>query len=297
MYYGAKGPNEFDCSGLIYWVYKQVGINVPGSTDGYKSYSGSSKEISWNEAKPGDILLVFASERGSQYGHAGIYLGNNEYIHAPQTGDVVKISKNAKSKFKHVFRFYTEITEGTAVEGDGYDNEVKLNNKKYKEYKQSRGSYTTAGFGVDKCSAHGAQHVHSNGCGPTSVAIIASGYGKNYNPGDIAGFMGGAGTQSSGSTISNVLNKIGISAHAINSPSKEALKNQLKSGKPFVVSVNNAMNNLFTKGGHLMAVLAIDDNNNVYVSNPNPSTKNGWVPLDTLYECCKSKYVIFVDQD
>ncbi len=103
--YGAKGPNTFDCSGFVYWVYQQHGISVPGSTALYKPYKNSKIEISWNEAQPGDILLVFAEERGTTNGHAAIYLGDNKYIHAPQTGDVVKISEGAKSSFKHVFRF------------------------------------------------------------------------------------------------------------------------------------------------------------------------------------------------
>lgn len=104
---GAKGPNSFDCSGFVWWVYNQNGINVPSSTDGYKSYIGSSKEISWNEAQPGDILIVTNTERGTTYGHAAIYLGNDSYIHAPQTGDVVKVVRSgAKNKFKHVFKFY-----------------------------------------------------------------------------------------------------------------------------------------------------------------------------------------------
>lgn len=103
--WGAKGPNTFDCSGLVYWVYSQKGISVPGSTDGYKQYKNTSKEISWNEAQPGDILIIFDTERSVSSGHAGIYLGNDQYIHAPRTGDVVKISTGAKSKFKHVFRF------------------------------------------------------------------------------------------------------------------------------------------------------------------------------------------------
>ena len=104
---GAKGPNSFDCSGFVYWVYKQNGIEVPGSTDAYKSYKGSSKEISWESAQPGDILIVFNTERGTTYGHAAIYLGNDSYIHAPKPGDVVKINKSgAKTNFKHVFRFY-----------------------------------------------------------------------------------------------------------------------------------------------------------------------------------------------
>lgn len=103
--WGAKGPNAFDCSGLVYWVYAQKNIAVPGSTDGYKQYKNTKKEISWNDAQPGDILIIFDNERSASCGHAGIYLGNDQYIHAPQTGDVVKISTGAKSKFKHVFRF------------------------------------------------------------------------------------------------------------------------------------------------------------------------------------------------
>lgn len=105
MFGGAKGPDKFDCSGLVYWVYKQEGIVVPVSTDGYRSYKNSSNEIDWSEAQPGDILIVFSGENGRTYGHAGIYLGNDEYIHSPQTGDVVKISSGAQTKFTHVFRF------------------------------------------------------------------------------------------------------------------------------------------------------------------------------------------------
>lgn len=294
--FGAKGPDSFDCSGFVYWVYKQVGINVPGSTDAYKALQGSAKEITWSEAQPGDVLIVFASERNSAYGHAGIYLGNDQYIHAPQTGDVVKISNNAKSKFKHVFRFYTEssTSSGTAVEGDGYNNEIKLNNKTYKEYKQSMGSYATAGFGVTPCSTHNSPHIHNNGCGPTSVAIVASGYGKNYNPGDIAKLMGGAGTQSSSDTIPKILNKIGISSHTVFSLTKDDMRKQLREGKPFVVSVGAQLNHLFTANSHLMAVLAINDNDEVYISNPNPSTAHGWISLDKLYQC--HNYVVFIDQ-
>ena len=102
---GAKGPDSFDCSGFVYWVYKQKGIEVPLSTSSYKSYMGSTNEIDWTQAQPGDILLIFDNERSSGVGHAAIYLGNDEYIHAPQTGDVVKISKGAAEAFNHVFRF------------------------------------------------------------------------------------------------------------------------------------------------------------------------------------------------
>ena len=103
--YGSNGPNEFDCSGLVEWVFKQKGITVPRSTGGYKDYVGTATEISWSEAQPGDILIIFKEERSTTDGHAGIYLGNDQYIHAPRTGDVVKISSGATNAFKHVFRF------------------------------------------------------------------------------------------------------------------------------------------------------------------------------------------------
>lgn len=102
---GAHGPNTFDCSGLVEWCYRQIGISVPYSTNAYKPYKGGVHEISWEEAEPGDILLIFNTERGTKYGHAGIYLGNDDYIHAPSSKDVVKISSGAHSKFRHVFRF------------------------------------------------------------------------------------------------------------------------------------------------------------------------------------------------
>lgn len=104
--WGAKGPNSFDCSGFVYWCYQQMGISVPGSTAGYTPYKGTAKEISFEEAQPGDILLIFGNERASGIGHAAIYLGNDSYIHAPGTGKVVTIvDSGAKTKFKHVFRF------------------------------------------------------------------------------------------------------------------------------------------------------------------------------------------------
>ena len=103
--YGKEGPDEFDCSGFVKWVFQQKGISVPRSTDGYKSYVGTATEISWSEVQTGDILIIFGDERSTTDGHAGIYLGNDQYIHAPRTGDVVKTSSGATNAFKHVFRF------------------------------------------------------------------------------------------------------------------------------------------------------------------------------------------------
>ena len=99
--WGATGPNTFDCSGLVKWVYEQNGISVPRSTINYKPYLNTEKEVSWDKVQPGDILWIHSDGNG----HVGIYIGNDQYIHAPQPGDVVKISSNASSSFTNVFRF------------------------------------------------------------------------------------------------------------------------------------------------------------------------------------------------
>ena len=86
--WGGNGPNTFDCSGLVKWCYAQVGISIPRTTGELKSYG---TQISVSQALPGDILW--------KSGHVGIYIGNGQYIHAPQTGDVVKISSVSGSGF------------------------------------------------------------------------------------------------------------------------------------------------------------------------------------------------------
>lgn len=84
--WGGKTPSGFDCSGFTNYVYQQVyGINIGSYTVPQES---AGKQIGVQEAKPGD--LIFWGEQGSTY-HVGIFAGNNHYIHAPQSGDVVKV--------------------------------------------------------------------------------------------------------------------------------------------------------------------------------------------------------------
>lgn len=82
--YGAEGPDSFDCSGLVLWACKQAGVNTPPRTTGDYPSQCSQYEVPLDQIQPGDILWKDS--------HVGIYLGGDEYIHAPQTGDVVKIA-------------------------------------------------------------------------------------------------------------------------------------------------------------------------------------------------------------
>jgi peptidoglycan DL-endopeptidase CwlO len=82
--WGGASPGGFDCSGLVMYVFAQVGISLPHYTVAQYNYP-NSVSVSRSELQPGD-LVFFAG-----LGHVGIYVGNGQFIHAPHTGDVVRI--------------------------------------------------------------------------------------------------------------------------------------------------------------------------------------------------------------
>jgi cell wall-associated NlpC family hydrolase len=81
--WGADGPNSFDCSGLTMWAYAQVGINLPHFTG---SQWNAGTHVSKAQLEPGDLVFFY-----SDLHHVGMYIGNGMMVHAPQTGDVVRI--------------------------------------------------------------------------------------------------------------------------------------------------------------------------------------------------------------
>ena len=82
--WGGASPSGFDCSGFVMYVFAQVGISLPHYTVAQCDYP-DSVSVPRNELQPGD-LVFFAG-----LGHVGIYVGNGQFIHAPHTGDVVRI--------------------------------------------------------------------------------------------------------------------------------------------------------------------------------------------------------------
>lgn len=86
--WGATGPNTFDCSGFTQYVYKKCGVSLTRTT--YTQVKGIGTYVAPGNEKPGD--LVFFGSLKSPH-HVGIYVGNGIFIHAPQTGDVVKYTK------------------------------------------------------------------------------------------------------------------------------------------------------------------------------------------------------------
>lgn len=91
--YGATGPDSFDCSGLTYYVYKNAaGITLPRNSSAQAS---AGTYVSRSNLKPGD--LVFFNTSGSGISHVGIYIGNDEMIHAPSSGKTISTVKITQS--------------------------------------------------------------------------------------------------------------------------------------------------------------------------------------------------------
>ena len=85
--WGATGPTSFDCSGFTSWVYRQHGISLSRTA---QAQSQGGKAVDRADLQPGD--LVFFGSSTSRITHVGIYVGNGQMVHSPQTGDVVKVS-------------------------------------------------------------------------------------------------------------------------------------------------------------------------------------------------------------
>jgi peptidoglycan DL-endopeptidase CwlO len=81
--WGGSSPSGFDCSGFVSYVYAQVGVSLPhhaASIWNYGSY------VPRDQLQAGDLVFF------NGLGHMGIYIGGDQFVHAPHTGDVVKIS-------------------------------------------------------------------------------------------------------------------------------------------------------------------------------------------------------------
>ncbi len=81
--WGGASPSGFDCSGFVLYVYAQVGVSLPHYAASQYNYG---VPVSQDQLEPGDLVFF------DGLGHNGIYIGGGQFIHAPHTGDVVKIS-------------------------------------------------------------------------------------------------------------------------------------------------------------------------------------------------------------
>jgi cell wall-associated NlpC family hydrolase len=82
--WGGESPSTgFDCSGFVYYVFSRVGVSLPRTVSAIYAVG---VPVARSELQPGDLVFF------NGLGHMGIYIGGNQFIHSPHTGDVVKIS-------------------------------------------------------------------------------------------------------------------------------------------------------------------------------------------------------------
>jgi len=84
--WGGTSPSGFDCSGFVQYVYRHFGVSLPRTT---YSQVAMGRSVSRSELVPGDLVFFRSA------GHVGIYVGNETYIHAPQTGRTISIDNMA----------------------------------------------------------------------------------------------------------------------------------------------------------------------------------------------------------
>jgi cell wall-associated NlpC family hydrolase len=99
--WGGASPSGFDCSGLVMYVFSQVGVSLPHNAAAIYGYG---VYVPRDELQPGDLVFF------DGLGHMGIYIGGGNFIHAPHTGDVVKISSLSDSWYAATYVGAKRIT-------------------------------------------------------------------------------------------------------------------------------------------------------------------------------------------
>jgi peptidoglycan DL-endopeptidase CwlO len=88
--WAATGPKGFDCSGLVYWAFKKVGITMPRSS---ASQASVGTPVAKSDLQPGDLVFFY-----HPVSHVGFYAGNGKVLNAVQTGDTVRYTDLSRMK-------------------------------------------------------------------------------------------------------------------------------------------------------------------------------------------------------
>ncbi|MEV0436718.1 NlpC/P60 family protein [Nocardia sp. NPDC050413] len=95
--WGATGPDQFDCSGLVQWAFKQVGKNVPRTSS---AQAGYGTPVAKEDLQPGDVVLFYP-----EISHVGIYAGNGMMVHASTFGVPVAVAPIGTTPYHSARRY------------------------------------------------------------------------------------------------------------------------------------------------------------------------------------------------
>jgi cell wall-associated NlpC family hydrolase len=87
--WGGASPSGFDCSGLVYYVFRSLGYSM------YRTPEDQYRQgvfVPRSNLQPGDVVFFYATVAGTGISHVGIYIGNNQFIHSPNSRSVVSIA-------------------------------------------------------------------------------------------------------------------------------------------------------------------------------------------------------------
>ncbi|QIS19064.1 protein p60 precursor [Nocardia terpenica] len=96
--WGATGPDQFDCSGLVQWAFHNVGINLPRTS---QAQATVGTPVSRDELQPGDVVFFY-----SDASHVGIYAGNGMILHASTFGVPVQVAPMGSTPFHSARRYW-----------------------------------------------------------------------------------------------------------------------------------------------------------------------------------------------
>ena len=100
---GISPASGFDCSGLVYWAYGRLGIEVPHSS---YALNDEGRRVPRSRMKAGDVLVF------SGLGHVGLYVGHGRMVHAPHSGTLVQVVKLGSSGYGSRIVSVRRITRG-----------------------------------------------------------------------------------------------------------------------------------------------------------------------------------------
>lgn len=109
--YNSRGPDSYDCSGLVYYCFLENGIKLPASSSKQSVYEGGTMLFSIADLQPGDLIFFNTGNSSAVINHSGIYLGNGEFIHASSGGRKVQINSIASGYYVDAFRWGMRIIQ------------------------------------------------------------------------------------------------------------------------------------------------------------------------------------------
>jgi Cell wall-associated hydrolases (invasion-associated proteins) len=111
--WGAEGPDRFDCSGLVWAAYRSQGRTLPRvSRDQYRATR--DRTVAREALLPGDLLFFASGSSWTSIHHVAMYIGGGKMVHAPSTGDVVKVSTVWWSRFYAATRVFPAVPAPSA---------------------------------------------------------------------------------------------------------------------------------------------------------------------------------------